>query len=52
MIVHGAMHEAALAWSTLTRGVNRRSAYPSEVSMSKEGRTPSAEELDFYVRTS
>jgi hypothetical protein len=27
VIVHGAMHEAALACDQLTRGVNRRSAY-------------------------
>ena len=33
MIVHGAMHAAALACGTLSRGVNRRSAYPSEVIM-------------------
>ena len=35
MIVHGAMHEAALACGQLTRGVNRRSAYLSEVIMSR-----------------
>jgi lactate dehydrogenase-like 2-hydroxyacid dehydrogenase len=29
------VHEAALACSKLTRGVNRRSAYPSEVIMSR-----------------
>jgi len=35
VIVHGAMHEAALACGTLTRGGNRRSAYTSEVIMSR-----------------
>jgi hypothetical protein len=35
VIVHGAMHDAALACDQLTRGVNRRSAYLSEVIMSR-----------------
>jgi hypothetical protein len=26
--VHGAMHDAALAYAMLTRGMNRGSAYP------------------------
>ncbi len=33
--MHGTVHEAALAYGRLTRGVNRRSAYPSEVIMSR-----------------
>jgi hypothetical protein len=33
--VHGVVHDAALASGKLTRGVNRRSAYLSEVIMSR-----------------
>jgi hypothetical protein len=33
--VHVAVHEAALACGKLTRVLNRRSAYPSEVIMSR-----------------
>jgi hypothetical protein len=33
--VHGTLHDAALASGKLTRVLNRRSAYPSEVIMSR-----------------
>ena len=33
-LVQGVMHEAALACGPLTRGGNRRAAYPSEAMMS------------------